>query len=74
MGTGPLASRTTQLIKAEVTFCGLNNRSLGHRIPYESANLIPHLDHTNIVVGTRIGTGRASNAGIIVDDNLAAGR
>ena len=72
MGTGPLAGWATQLIQAKVTFRGLDNGRLGHRISDEGTIVVPHLDHANIIVGTGIGTGGTSNTGRIVDGDLTA--
>ena len=74
MRTGSLAGRTTQLIQAKVTFRGLDNGRLGHRVSDEGTIVVPNLDHANIIVGTGIGTGGTSNAGTIVDGDLTARR
>ena len=74
MGTGALTGRTAQLIQTEIAFCGLDDRRLGYRVPEQGAAAVADFNHPDIVVGAGVGTGRAANAGIVIDHHLTVGR
>ncbi len=69
MGTSTLTRRSTHLVDAKITFGRLQDGCIRF-VQDEVAIFVPNRDHPNIVVGTRIRTGRTPNTRGVVDDHL----
>ncbi len=69
MWTGTLTTWTTELPEAKVTLRRFDDRFLGIFVNNKTTMLVTNLDESNVVVGTRVGTGSAADAGHVVDDD-----
>ena len=63
---------SARLIDAEIAFGRLHDRRAGRLVKDEAAVFVSNVDHANVVVRTIVGAGGAADAGVVVDDDLAA--
>ena len=71
MGTSPLARRTANLVNTQIAFCRLDYGLAGNLIKDKPALGISHLNHADVVVGAVVGTGRATDTGVVIDYYLS---
>ena len=72
MGTRSLTSGTAQLLHAKITLGRFQDWFVGLLINQRDSGAILDFDHQDIAVRTTIGTGAATDAGIIVDGHIAS--
>ena len=68
---GILASGTTPLIGAQITFGRFDNRCMLLVVADEVTTRVTHFDHANGIVGAIVSTATAADTSLIVDDDLS---